>query len=136
VEHEAPPFCRACNDFHEESTCPNFHQINVVGTSSMNNYVGQSRHANQIKCMGFSRHSNYINNVGKTHPVSMDHWIHIKERSENADKVVEEYDNVTKMYGQNPTPEQILEITRYKGVTYQLKGNEDQFKSYLLSHKL
>jgi hypothetical protein len=42
-----------------------------------------------------------------------------KFNNENADKVVEEYDNVTKMYGQKPTPEQIVEMTRYKGVTYQ-----------------
>jgi hypothetical protein len=31
VNEEAPPFCRACEDFHEESTCPIFCQINEQG---------------------------------------------------------------------------------------------------------
>jgi hypothetical protein len=95
----------------------------------MNNFVGFSRHSNQINCMGFSRHSNFINNVGKTHPVSMDHWMQIKERSENAKDVIKEYDNATKVLGKKPTPEQILEMARYKGVTYQRKGNGNTTKT-------
>jgi hypothetical protein len=79
--------------------------------------------------MGFSRHSNFINNVGKTHLVSMDHWMQIKERSENAKDVIKEYDNATKVFGKTPTPGQILEMERYKGVTYQRKGNEDTTKT-------
>jgi hypothetical protein len=80
--------------------------------------------------VGFSRHSNQINVVGKTHLVSMDHWMQIKERSEDANNVIKEYDNVTKLFGENPTPEQILEMARYKGVTYQRKGNENTTKTY------
>jgi hypothetical protein len=115
VEHEAPPFCRACNDFHEESTCPRFRQINEEGHAEANNYVG---------------YSNHINVVGKAHPVSMDYWMQTIERSENSDNVIKSYDNVTKLYGEKPTPEQILEMARYKGVTYQWKGNENPTKSY------
>jgi hypothetical protein len=55
VNEEAPPFCRACEDFHEESTCPIFCQINEQGLPETNNYVG------------YSRRSDFINNVGKTH---------------------------------------------------------------------
>jgi hypothetical protein len=123
VEQQAPPFCRSCNDFHEESTCPRFIQINQASLPEMNNFVGFSRHSNQINYMGFSRHSNFINNAGKTHPVSMDHWMQIKERSENAKDVIKECDNATEVLGKNTTPKQILEMARYKGVTYQRKGN-------------
>jgi hypothetical protein len=31
VNEEGPPFCRACEDFHEESTCPVFCQVNEQG---------------------------------------------------------------------------------------------------------
>jgi hypothetical protein len=47
------------------------------------------------------------------------------ERSQNSKDVIKEYDNVTKVFGEKPTPEQILEMARYKGVTYQRKGNEN-----------
>jgi hypothetical protein len=72
-EHEAPPFCRACNDFHEEPTCPRFYQINEEGLAKANNFVGY------LDC---------INVVGKTHPISMDYWMQIKERCEDADDVI------------------------------------------------
>jgi len=31
---------------------------------------------------------------------------------------------VTRLYGEKPTPEQILEMEKYKGVTYQRKEND------------
>jgi hypothetical protein len=43
--------------------------------------------------------------------------------------VVEEYDNVTKLYGHKPTNEQILEMSRHKGIIYQRKGREVASKS-------
>jgi hypothetical protein len=58
VNHEAPPYCRTCEYFHEESTCPVFCQINEQGLPEMNNYVSHS-----IR-------SDYINNVNKPHPIS------------------------------------------------------------------
>jgi hypothetical protein len=42
----------------------------------------------------------------------MDYWIQMQERSEQANEVVEGYDNVTKLYGQNPTNEKILEMAK------------------------
>jgi hypothetical protein len=62
VQQEAPPFCRACEEFHEESTCPVFCQINEQGFPGTNNYVG------------YSGRPDFINNVGKTHPVTSDQW--------------------------------------------------------------
>jgi hypothetical protein len=35
VNEEISPFCRACEDFHEESTCPVFCQINEHGLPSV-----------------------------------------------------------------------------------------------------
>jgi hypothetical protein len=63
LNEDIPPFCRACEDFHEESTCPVFCQINEHGLPPTNNFVGHSRS------------SNHINNSGETHPLSMDHWL-------------------------------------------------------------
>jgi hypothetical protein len=70
VNEDIPPFCRACEDFHEESTCPVFCQINEHGLPPTNNFVGHSRS------------SNHINNFGETHPLSMDHWLQMQERCE------------------------------------------------------
>jgi hypothetical protein len=67
-----------------------------------NNFVGQSRNSDQI------------NNFGETHPLSMDYWLQMQERCEQTKEVVEEYDNVTKLYGHKPTSEQILEIPGIK----------------------
>jgi hypothetical protein len=62
VNEEAPPFCRACEDFHESSTCPIFFQINEQGFIETSNYVG------------YSRRFYFIINVGKTHYVTNDQW--------------------------------------------------------------
>jgi hypothetical protein len=110
-------FCRACEDFHEDSTCPAFRQINEQGLPPTNSFVGQPRN------------SNHINNFGEAHPLSMDYWLQMQERSEQVNQVVEEYDNVTKLYGHKSTNEQILEMARHKGIVYQRKGKEGTNKS-------
>jgi hypothetical protein len=53
----------------------------------------------------------------------------MQERSEQANEVVEEFDNVTKLYGHKPTNEQILEMARHKGIVYQRKGKDGTNKS-------
>jgi hypothetical protein len=50
-------------------------------------------------------------------------------KNEQANEVVEEYDNVTKLYGKKPTNEQILEMVRHKGIVYQRKGKDGPNKS-------
>jgi hypothetical protein len=50
----------------------------------------------------------------------------MKEKSEDANEAIEESDNATRLYGKKPTPEQILEMARFKGVTYQKKGNDNK----------
>jgi hypothetical protein len=74
--------------------------------------------------VGNSRNSNHINTFGIAHPLSLDYWIQIQEISEQANEVVEKYDNVTKLYGKKPTNEQILEMARHKGIVYQRKGKD------------
>jgi hypothetical protein len=59
----------------------------------------------------------------------MDHWLQMQERCEQSKEVVEEYDNVTKLYGHKPTNEQILEMARHKGIVYQRKG-KNYFTKY------
>ena len=59
----------------------------------------------------------------------MDHWLKMQERCEQTNDVVEEYDNVTKLYGHKPTNEQILEMARHKGIVYQRKGRDGASKS-------
>jgi hypothetical protein len=50
--------------------------------------------------------------------ISMDHWVQTIEISQNAINVMRKYDNVTKLFGEKSTPEQILEMAKGKGVTY------------------
>jgi hypothetical protein len=85
VNEEAPPFCRDCEDFHEDSTCPIFCQINEQGFPETTNYVG------------YSIHFDFINNVGIIHYVTNDQWKKTKYLSKKGD-------NVTKLYGEKPTP--------------------------------
>jgi hypothetical protein len=108
VQQETPPFCRACEEFHEESTCPVFCQINQQGFLGSNNYVG------------FSGRPDFINN---TYTITKDQGKQNKELSKKKEDL--KMDNVTRLYGEKPSPEQILEMERYKGVTYQRKGNDN-----------
>jgi len=107
VHDEIPPYCRACEDFHEETSCQVFCQINEQGLPETSNYV---RHY---------RNQDSINVIGTIYPVSQDSWKQAKDHSQKTD-------NITKMYGENPSHEQILELARHKGMTYQKKGNVGQ----------
>jgi hypothetical protein len=60
----------------------------------------------------------------------MNHWIQMKEKSEDSNKVIEEYDNATMLFGKKLTTKQILEMARHKGMTYQRRGNDSENKSY------
>jgi hypothetical protein len=112
VMEEVPPFCRACNEFHDESTCPKFNYINEQGPPEVNNFVG------------YSNQPEYINHVGKTHTLPKDVWKQAKE-------MAQEKDNVTKIYGEKPTPEEIKELAKFKGFTYQGRKTVIPIKSDL-----
>jgi hypothetical protein len=58
-------------------------------------------------------------------------WMDLMEPSEEMNcinDVVE--DKATKKFGQKPTPQQVAEMARYKGITYQRNGNRSQDKSH------
>lgn len=113
VQEEVPPYCRACKDFHEESSCPIFYQINEQGLLEINNFVG------------YPYRQDFINNIGKTYSITVDQMRKVKEMSLKTD-------NVTKLYSEKPTPKEILVMVnnRYKGLTYQRKGNDSSCKIY------
>ena len=52
--------------------------------------------------------------VGKTHPISKEKWNQAKEYNQ-------EKDNATKIFGEKPTPEQIMQ--KSKRIIYQRKRN-------------
>jgi len=114
VNEEAPPFCKACEEFHEESTCSVFCQVNELGFPKTRNFVG------------YSRRSDFINNVSKTHTIIDNQRKQTKKLSKQTKDL--KVDNVTRLYGEKHTPKQILEMARFKGVTYQKKRNDN--KSY------
>jgi hypothetical protein len=111
VQQEAHLFYRDCEEFHKESTCLVSFQINEQGFLGTINFVGYSG------CLDF------INNVNKTYIVTKDQWKQNKELSKKKEDL--KIDNVTRLYGEKPTLEQILEMARYKGLTYQRKGNDN-----------
>ena len=60
--------------------------------------------------MGYPRYPDYINNTRNVHLISKEKWK--QEREYNPKK-----DNAIKIFGEKPTPEQIIE--KYKGMVYQ-----------------
>ena len=38
-------------------------------------------------------------------------------------------DKVTETYGKKPSPKQVVEMAKYRGITYQRKGNQNQEKT-------
>ena len=46
---EVPPYCRHCEEFHEESTCPNFCYIMEQEQIEMSNFVGYPRYLDYIQ---------------------------------------------------------------------------------------
>ena len=75
----------------------------------MNNFVGHPRG------------HDYRNNVGQVHHISKEKWKQAKDYSQ-------EKDDATNIFGEKPSPEQIME--RYKGVVYQReKHDPNQVKS-------
>ena len=107
---EAPPYCRACNALHDEATCPTVRRImdsGMIGTS------------------------NQINIVDDEHHLSMQDWMEVVENSHDVKNLQSSYsiitfddkkDMISKLFGENPSSDQILEIARDKGLTYQWRN--------------
>ena len=109
---EAPPYCRACDALHEEATCP------IVERIINNRMFGAS---------------NQINVVGKEFSLSMEDWMEVKENSQDVrpstsshsiNNFDHERDLITELFGEKPSPDQVLEIAKDKGLTYQRRDKE------------
>jgi len=103
ASHDDPPFCRVCEEFHEESTCVVFRHFNEDVQYEGNHYVGISKN---------------INVVGKPFQISKDQMRRVKEGSLPADKV-------TQILGNKPSKEQILQMMNFKGISYQRRPKKD-----------
>ena len=60
--------------------------------------------------VGYPRYLDYVNAIGHIHPISKEKWKQSREYSQKKE-------NATNIFGENPTPEYIME--KYKGVGYQ-----------------
>ena len=96
---EIIPYCKPCEAIHEESTCYMARQILEHG-------LPKSSDSEE-----YSRELEYVNAVGKLHPITKETWSQVRE-------YIEWLDNLTKNFGAKPTIEQIKELPKFKGLTY------------------
>jgi hypothetical protein len=66
-----------------------------------------------------------VNMFGHEYNIVMHEWMDLIEHSEgvNCNNVVE--DKVIEKFGPKPTPQQVSEMSRYKGITYQMNGHNN-----------
>ena len=109
VDHQGIPYCRPCGEIHDELNCQVFFQICKEEPSDLEN--------------------EQINMCCQEYPVSREEWIEMMEQSSRVNYVNDQVDKVTKVYGQKLTQEQILEMARHNGITYQRRGKQNQEKT-------
>jgi hypothetical protein len=105
VEHQAIPYCRPCGEFHEEATCPVF-----------------------LKDCYSDYGNEQINMCGRNYYGGMYDWMNDCDHGSNGNFMSGNVDRATKKYGPKPTPQQIAEMAKYKGITYQRNGNKGNDK--------
>jgi ribonuclease HI len=103
VEHQAIPYCRPCGEFHEEATCPVFLE------DCYSDYGNEQ-----------------INMCGRNYYGGMYDWMNDYDHGSNGNFMSGNVDRATEKYGPKPTPQQIAEMAKYKGFTYQRNGNKDK----------
>jgi ribonuclease HI len=103
VEHQSIPYCRPCGEFHEESTCPVFLE----------------------DCYG-DYGNEQINMCGRNYYGGMYDWMDSYDYGSYGNYMSGNVDRATEKYGPKPTPQQIAEMAKYKGYTYQRSGNKDK----------
>jgi hypothetical protein len=108
VDHQAIPYCRPCGQFHEESTC----QIFLHVCDEMGPYRAENEQVNMF---------------GHEYNIGMYEWMDLMEHSEGVNSMNNVMvDKATKNFGPKPTPHQVAEMARYRGITYQRNGNRSQ----------
>ena len=108
---EVIPWCRPCEQFHQESTCYVANQVMEHGFPKVSNQETTSREFDHV----------YM--VGQTYPLSNQNW-------QQATDYSYEKDLLSNLYGEMPTPERIQEMkkARFKGTVYQRKENPSPSK--------
>jgi hypothetical protein len=106
IDHHSIHYCRPCGEFHEESTCLVFLEDCYGDYGTQGN--GQ------------------INMCGKRYYGSMHDWMGFDGSSGNF--MNSNVDKATEKYGPKPTPQQVAEMAKYRGITYQRNGNKGQDK--------
>jgi hypothetical protein len=111
VDHQAIHYCRPCEQFHDESTC----QVFLHLSDEMGPYGSENEQVNMF---------------GHEYNVGMYDWMGLDEHNEGAsnmncmsDVVV---DKATEKFGPKPTPQQVAEMAKFRGITYQRNGNKSQ----------
>jgi hypothetical protein len=108
VDHQAIPYCRPCGQFHEESTCQVFlHLCDEMGP--------------------YREENEQVNMFGHEYNVGMYDWMDLMEHSEGVNSMNNVVaDKATEKFGPKPTPQQVAEMAKYRGITYQRNGNRSQ----------
>jgi hypothetical protein len=63
---------------------------------------------------------------GHEYNVGMDEWMDLMEHSKDVNCMNNVVDRAIEKFGPGPTPEQVSEMARYRGITYQRNGNNNQ----------
>jgi hypothetical protein len=103
VEHQSIPYCRPCGEFHEESNCAVFLE------DCYNDYGDEQ-----------------VNMCGKNYYGEGYDWMNDCDLGSHGNFMSGEVDRATEKYGPKPTPQQIAEMAKHKGYTYQRGGNKDK----------
>jgi hypothetical protein len=108
VEHRSIPYCRPCGEFHEESTCLVFLE------ECENDYGNQG--------------NEQVNMCGERYYGGMYDWMDFNDYGSSGNFMNGNIDKATEKYGPKPTPQQVAEMAKYRGITYQRNGNKSQDK--------
>jgi ribonuclease HI len=110
VDHQAIPYCRPCDEFHEEITCPVF----LEGCYD-DDYGNQG--------------NEQVNMCGRKYNVGMYNWMEFVEQGSSASYMNNVVDKAMEKFGPKPTPQQVSKMAEYRGITYQRNGNRNHDKS-------
>jgi hypothetical protein len=98
VDHQIIPYCKPCGQFHEESTCQIFLQVCNEGEPSREEHEQVNMFVHEYK-------------------VGMNEWMELVEQSRDVNCINDFVDKATERFGPKPTPKQVPEMARYRGLT-------------------
>jgi hypothetical protein len=108
VEHRCIPYYRPCGEFHEESTC-------LVFLEECENDYG-------------TQGNEQVNMCDETYYVGMYDWMDFNDYGISGNFMNGNMDKAIENYGPKPTPQQVAEMAKYRGITYQRNENKSQDK--------